>query len=634
MPVLRLTQHTLDIDHRFRIEISLEGLGARRTAVATVTPGVTDKDQNRIRWYMEEYLDHPVDPYPTLAAGVERRLTEMGKSLFAAIFEANRDTTRLWDSVCDRLSDVRVEMSAEIRQANAIPWELLRDPRTDSCLALTAAEFVRVQSQVGREPKLPSPQTEGRVRVLLVICRPGGRLDVPFRSVANRLVKGLTEAGDRDVSLEVLRPPTFEQLGKVLRYASLQGKPYHIVHFDGHGLFVDQLQLEELRKLPAFDPNVLKIGTSGAHGYVCFEDAVRPNQVQPVDGTELGNLLYETAVPVLVLNACRCAHAESAAPAEPTTAGPDYADQVRSYGSFAQAVSDSGVAGVVAMRYNIYVATAAQFVGELYGALVEGQTLGHAVTLARKNLNEMRSRSIAGPPIELQDWLVPVVHEATPVQLFAPRPSGDPLFDLGTRWNVEVPAEELPRMPDAGFFGRDETLLALDRAFDHRSLVLMHGYAGSGKTAAAAEFARWYARTGGVAGPVLFDSFEHYRPLHALIEKVGAVFAEPLRKRGIEWLATPTPQRRGLALRLLQMVPVLWIWDNIEPITGFPTGSESVWTAEEQQELADFLRALRDTKARVLLTSRREEIAWLGNLPMRVLVPPMPSRERLNWPKR
>ena len=41
----------------------------------------------------------------------------------------------------------------------------------------------------------------------------------------------------------------------------------------------------------------------------------------------------------------------------------------------------------------------------------------------------------------------------------------------------------LPSTPDAGFCGRDETLLALDRAFDRHQIVLLHAYAGSGKTA-------------------------------------------------------------------------------------------------------------------------------------------------------
>jgi MoxR-like ATPase len=55
--------------------------------------------------------------------------------------------------------------------------------------------------------------------------------------------------------------------------------------------------------------------------------------------------------------------------------------------------------------------------------------------------------------------------------------------------------EEVPPAPDVGFFGRDETLLALDRAFDNDNILLLHAYAGSGKTTTAAEFARWYALT-------------------------------------------------------------------------------------------------------------------------------------------
>ena len=77
----------------------------------------------------------------------------------------------------------------------------------------------------------------------------------------------------------------------------------------------------------------------------------------------------------------------------------------------------------------------------------------------------------------------------------------------------------MPRPPDAGFFGRDETLLALDRAFDAQPVVLLHAFAGAGKSATAAEFARWYQATGGLdnpehpewgPGPVLWSSFEQH----------------------------------------------------------------------------------------------------------------------------
>ena len=50
--------------------------------------------------------------------------------------------------------------------------------------------------------------------------------------------------------------------------------------------------------------------------------------------------------------------------------------------------------------------------------------------------------------------------------------------------------------------------------------------------------------------------------------------------------------------------------------------------AAERDELADFLRRLKDhTRARVLFTSRSDERSWLGNLPMRITIPPMPMRD-------
>lgn len=188
----------------------------------------------------------------------------------------------------------------------------------------------------------------------------------------------------------------------------------------------------------------------------------------------------------------------------------------------------------------------------------------------------------------------------------------------------------MPQRPDVGFFGRDETLYALDRAFDEHKIVLLHAFAGSGKTTTAAEFARWYALTGGIKGPVLFTSFERHLPLARALDKIGEIFGPDLEQRGVQWGAKSDAQRRQIALLdVLQQVPVLWIWDNVEPIAGFPAGAQSDWSAAEQQELRDFLAAVRDTKAKFLLTSRRDEAAWLGKMPWRVQAPPMPMQERL-----
>ncbi|OUC16092.1 MAG: hypothetical protein B0A82_03700 [Alkalinema sp. CACIAM 70d] len=116
-----------------------------------------------------------------------------------------------------------------------------------------------------------------------------------------------------------------------------------------------------------------------------------------------------------------------------------------------------------------------------------------------------------------------------------------------------------------------------------------------------------------------------------MLDKLGQVFERDLKQLGIHWLALNDDERRAVALQVLSQVPVLWIWDNVEPVVGFPDGETQHWSEAEQQGLADFLRDARNTKARFLLTSRRDERAWLGDLPVRVQVPPMPTQERVEF---
>ena len=125
--------------------------------------------------------------------------------------------------------------------------------------------------------------------------------------------------------------------------------------------------------------------------------------------------------------------------------------------------------GVVAMRYNIYVLTAAQFAADLYAHLLAGKSLGQAATAARRSLAADPVRQIGATPVELQDWVVPVVYESAPLVLLRPPDRAAPVVRLDASGGMEA-AAGVPRSPDAGFFGRDETLLALDRAFDDRPL--------------------------------------------------------------------------------------------------------------------------------------------------------------------
>lgn len=653
--VLRIHQSP-GSEGRHRVEVRFREPGRpEQSAHATVALSFSEQDRRDLRWYLEDYLQHPFDPAPAIAARVEERIEEIGSDLFGQVFQGSEQGRRLWARVSDRLSDLRVEVITGVTEAAAIPWELLRDPHAGTVLALTARSFVRTHDAPRQTPIALEPG-EGPIRILLVICRPRAGEDVPFRSVASRLVKALSAETRAAYRLDVLRPPTFERLAAVLREAKAEGKPYHVVHFDGHGLYAELVDPKAadkeasawLRRLGA-----LALGgvQEGPHGYLLFENPDAEENLRPVGGTVLGNLLRETGVPVLVLNACRSAFAEpreapetaETAPAEdaaPATGVPEGADssdhahaQVAAFGSLAQEVIDAGVTGVVAMQYTVYVVTAAQFVADLYGALLRGASLGQAVTLGRKQLHALPERTIAYDPRTLQDWPVPVVFEAAPTRLFPAGDDGDaPRLTIDaadSTSRVGALDEKLPRAPDAGFLGRDETLLALDRAFDRHPVVLLHAFAGSGKTATAAEFARWYSLTGGVKGPVLFSSFEQYLPLPRLLDRIGHLFGQGLEQAGIQWLALDDRRRREVALDVLRQVPWLWIWDNVEPVAGFPSGSDSAWSADEQAALADFLRDAAGAKAKFLLTSRRDERGWLGGLPCRVPVPPMPMQERV-----
>ncbi len=133
---------------------------------------------------------------------------------------------------------------------------------------------------------------------------------------------------------------------------------------------------------------------------------------------------------------------------------------------------------------------------------------------------------------------------------------------------------------------------------------------------------------------VLFTSFEGHADLTDVLNQVGQFFSPLLQANGIEWYAlNDERRRRSLVMQILQQIPVLWIWDNVEPVAGFPAGTESQWTPAEQAELAAFLKQIsldRATQAKLLLTSRRDEQGWLGGVPHRVAMPRMRIADAAN----
>ena len=95
MLTLRLTQTPLGEDH-YQIALELTGDDQpRQTATAQVSCTLDAEQMERLRWYLEDYLQFPYDPAPTLAAEVERQIEAIGRDQFQQLFEANPNTLRL-----------------------------------------------------------------------------------------------------------------------------------------------------------------------------------------------------------------------------------------------------------------------------------------------------------------------------------------------------------------------------------------------------------------------------------------------------------------------------------------------------------------------------------------------------------
>ena len=179
MPILRIDQQPGSGPGRHRIAVNAELPGVQALSFSReIEFALSPSEAERIRWYLEDYLQFDEDPAPQIAGRVETLMAERGEDLFRKIFAGRDDASQLWTLAQLYLPRTRIEIATGVAEATAIPWELIRNPGTKTHLALSAQAFVR--SQPGAPPMLTPSTGEGKVRILLAICRPGAGADVPF----------------------------------------------------------------------------------------------------------------------------------------------------------------------------------------------------------------------------------------------------------------------------------------------------------------------------------------------------------------------------------------------------------------------------------------------------------------------
>lgn len=498
---------------------------------------LTDKDLADIRWYLEQYYYWPSDIDRDRAQVVEKNLTEWGKALFDAAIKKSPDAMRLFESFNLAGGERVLTIDTNEPRILRLPWELLRD---EGGYLFSKKPAVSIRRRMHKTTGKPVKLFEPPVRILMVTCRPDGAGFIDPRSIATPLLASL-DAIPEQVEVEFLRPPTLKGLDDRLRDET---KPrVHIVHFDGHGVYDKGVGL----------------------GFLLFED--ENHQKHAVDAEQLGTLLNESGIPLMVLNACQSAQPDDRNP----------------FASVASRLIESGVGGVVAMNYSVLVETAKRFTAEFYGALARGLSASAAMDSARRKLFADTKRFTFTRPhqdeaeiLHLQDWFLPALYQqADELVPFKPdgksiapaRKSLIPLQSKGERGGFPPP-------PLHGFHGRARELLDLERAFAARSIVVLHGFGGQGKTSLATQAAEWFTRTR-LFDRAAFLSFENGASLEYVLNELGNALVE-------ENFQIYAGDKVEAIAQSLRERPALVVFDNFE--SALPGGNAPM---QELQALLD-----------------------------------------------
>ena len=587
---------------------------------------LSSEDQERLRWYWEDFLHYPIDAARDEAQEAERRIEDIGADLFGKIFSSGAART-LWRKVKPKLASTRVEITTPSSQGSGdIPWELIRDP-SGGVLAAEAQAFIRIPQAA--EKGAAVRRQGAHLRVLCAICRPLAESGTPFRSTAALLLRSLGRDVRERVRLDFLRPPTVGQLSSTLLEAEAIGEPYHVVHIDCSGVFSD-VELDGTPDEVALfehEPQFSKV-LRGPHGYLAFQDATLEQNFHLLDGVSLAELLADARVPLLTL--CATPACSDQFHLEPRDFDEVSSSTQQALLSVAHDASAQGLAGALCLPYGLDPICASEMTGKIYNELAQGRSLGEALSRVRRQSRDITDRQVTYGPIPFQEVSVPVAYEREPAPVVTAKAKAATAVPPRVVETAKAPQNQsaaLPAAPVGGFIRRDGVLMQLDHAFDAYSIVLLEGDPGQGKTTLAAEFADWFSRTGGNDGPVMYTSFDHRVTLASVLDQLARIFHAGLEEAGHDWNRVETKERQEVILQVMNQIPCFWIWDNVEAVE--PVTGESEWSDVEREELTRFLRSARQSQAKFLLLSSPAKHRWLGIMPRRVSISGLPPCERL-----
>ncbi len=355
---------------------------------------LTDEDFNDLQWYLEDFMDLPDGGSLVRAQRIERDIDRWGHQLHDAIFSipANKE---LLAPLRQRVAPHMLTIATSELPILRLPWELMADGAGALCF-----QGISIRRQLPDAAKATHRSIKLPLRILLVVSRPADQGFIDPRLLSASLLDALKPLGD-NATVDFVRPPTLAQLQVMLAEAERRNDPYDIVHFEGHGTFLPDVEI----------------------GALCFEqpdaDVLAEAQTHYVRADTLGQILTKHRIPLVILEACRSGTLGKAAV----------------FRAVAPRLIEAGVGSVISMGHAVHVEAASIFLEHFYRTLVKGQAVGQAIEQGRSQLLARPARWLELGPgartVELQDWFVPHLYQRGEDQPILPTVSEVPdKFDV------------------------------------------------------------------------------------------------------------------------------------------------------------------------------------------------------------
>jgi len=548
-----------------RVIVQFDGAEAE---VPFVSP-LNEDDLQELRWYLETYsANYTADVDDGRSQRLQAQLKSWGVALYRSVFQG--DTVERFIEFRNLREAGRVvTVQASHPLLLSLPWELLHTPQGGYLFNEKPRISIRRNLAKTGGRSLPKIKPKDRLRLLFVVSRPDGAGFLNPRLEPQAVMEALASEGIDRVDVEFLRPATLQKLCDRLD----QEPAIDILHFDGHGVFDSDGRLHEQAK-QTLPPQFAGMKTEGSDaetgkntGYLLFEDEAGKKAF--IDADRLGQLLHQQQIGLVVLSACQSS----------TVAGED------AFGSVAARLTQTGISAILAMPYSVLITTTRNLFAEFYKQLAMGKGIGESLDNARRRLlsdpyRGERSRGMERVRLNLEDWFVPTLYQAT---------QDVPLLGIqSSKFKVQndslATATNLPPLPEVGFFGRTRELWVIEREFVRGTRrFTIRGFGGQGKTSLAQEAGRWLFQTG-MFDRVCFVDYAQFQGVDAVSLAVTTL-AQVLQQNLLDGDA---------ARAALTTTRTLLILDNLESLEPEPL-----------RELLDAAKGWSEAGAsRLLLTSR------------------------------